>query len=107
MMVQPALIVVDSRGAVVQTWSWMLMGLESPAAASNVPNPDPSHPLTEVRLVTVRPVPSDIGPSVADGRPVQLQAHLPEGWKSNAFWNTELTPDALRKRIAEKDPNFT
>ena len=89
-MVQPALIVADSSGAVVQKWSWMLLGIENPVAMSTVANPDPNHELKEVRLVTVRPVTADIGPSIAEARPVQLQAMLPPGSESSRIWNPAL-----------------
>ena len=95
MMVQPAFVVADSRGAVVQWWSWTLMGLKSPSALSIVPNPDPSHDLKEVRLVAVRPVTADIGPSVTEGRPVRLQAMLPPGWMESPTWNTVLPEPQL------------
>ena len=100
-MVQPALVVADSTGAVLQFWSWLRMGLESaPTALSVVPNPDPEHELKEVRLVTIRPVTGDIGPAVAEARPVRLHAFLPAGWSSSRVWNTTLGDPGLSPRDA-------
>jgi len=77
-MVQPALVVLDANGAATQKWSWKLMGLEDEkyatgqygSAMTMVPNPDGEG---EVPLVMLRPLTSDIGPSIAEGRQCKMQ----------------------------------
>lgn len=65
MMVQPAFEVVDKTGALVQNWSWH--SLEPP--------PSPMEPMTKINgapLVILRPVSSDIVPSIQEGRNVRV-----------------------------------
>lgn len=77
-MVQPALLVLDSEGKVLNKWSWKTMGVEEKeglveAAHSPVPNPDPTHPeIPEVPVLTVRPSSDDIIPAVTEGRDIKL-----------------------------------
>lgn len=85
-MVQPAMIVLDAAGTIVQQWSWLTMGVDQSGQQSEgpesgwtlpltkLPNPDPDHPQKEVPLVTVRPMTRDIARSINEGRPVKLAA---------------------------------
>ena len=78
-MVQPALVVIDKTGAVVQKWSWLTMGITEWAAGNSamtmVLNPDASVEKKEMPVVTARPQTADIGPSISEGRPVKLQSN--------------------------------
>lgn len=72
-LVQPALVVVDRHGAIVQMWSWMTEPLRDV-----VRRPAPDEELTPVGLSgegllhRVRPDSNDLGPSLKEGRPVKL-----------------------------------
>jgi len=72
MMVQPAHIVLDTTGAVVQRWSWKTMEVEDPSEMTMIDNPDPEHPMKQIPMVTVRPVTADIALSLAEGRDIKL-----------------------------------
>jgi peroxiredoxin len=69
MMTQPALVVVDKSGAVQQMWSWRTEPLNEL---------EPQEEMTIVLsmggapLVSVRPLSSDLGPSIKEGRNVKL-----------------------------------
>ena len=69
-MVQPALVVIDHEGKVVQWWSWR-------KGPSRVLPVDKVSPMTKVPgygpLVALRPRSEDIMDSIAERRPVRLQ----------------------------------
>lgn len=68
MMVQPALVVFRRSGEVQQVWSWMtdpLKDVEPKKWNTVVPELGP--------LVGVRPISSDIAPSIKENRSVKLQ----------------------------------
>merc|ERR1712238_562182 len=76
-MVQPALVVVDRSGQVVQKWSWRTIS----------PKPEPMEEMTVVadsnggqtKLVQLRPLTSDILASIREGREVKTQEAIPFG----------------------------
>ena len=71
MMVQPAQILIDATGNVVQWWSWKAMvAPELAKAMTKVPNPNGGE---DVLLVTVRPAASDVLPAIAEQRPWKLE----------------------------------
>mmetsp|Transcript_6021 Transcript_6021/g.10337 ORF Transcript_6021/g.10337 Transcript_6021/m.10337 type:complete len:121 (+) Transcript_6021:302-664(+) len=69
-MVQPAYVLLDKSGAILQKWSWL----------SFQPPPDPMHWSTKVKvddgeegyLVRARPLSSDLLPSVQENRAPKL-----------------------------------
>lgn len=67
-MVQPALVVMDKSGAFQQVWSWMTAPLK---------DVEPKTEMTKTPvggvLVGVRPLSSDLGPSIKEDRNVKLQ----------------------------------
>ena len=69
-MVQPALVVVDRTGAIIQTWSWNTEPLCEVAPLAEM---TPVESFGGSPLVSVRPVANDIGPSIQKGRSVKLQ----------------------------------
>ena len=71
MMVQPALVVLDSAGQLVQKWAWKTMGqAEGTLWSTKVPHPDGEG---EVPIVIVRPKTEDIGPALTEGRTIGLK----------------------------------
>ena len=72
-LVQPVLVVVDRRGAIIQLWSWNTAPLRDVVIPDGLAN----RALTPVGpsgglIVRVRPDPDDLGPSIKEGRSVKL-----------------------------------
>jgi len=90
LMVQPALVIVDSAGAVVRKWSWH---------SYQPPLTDMSGLATvtidgkSIYLVAARPLSADILPAIREGRDVRLSCAL-------SF------PKAIQALIREKVPLF-
>mmetsp|Transcript_757 Transcript_757/g.2580 ORF Transcript_757/g.2580 Transcript_757/m.2580 type:complete len:85 (+) Transcript_757:384-638(+) len=75
-MLQPTLVVKEDDHKVVHecTWSWVTMGYGSKDELDEVPTEPWDGPPRRVALVTLRPVVSDLLPSILERRPVKLKS---------------------------------
>jgi hypothetical protein len=75
-MVQPALVVYDSNGEVIQecTWSWKTMGFDNADWDTRVQTQDWEGPTKHVMLVTLRPLMSDLVSAIKEKRPIKLSS---------------------------------
>lgn len=73
-MVQPALVVFDKSGKILQKWSWLFFQPRPDPldATSNIKTPKGE----EMLLVMARPLSSDIMPSIREGRAVEIHASI-------------------------------
>lgn len=73
-MIQPAVVVYDKEGAVIEecSWSWKTMGLEDGDWDTRVETEAWAGPTKKVMLVTMRPVLSDLVSAIQERRPVKL-----------------------------------
>jgi hypothetical protein len=73
-MIQPAMVVVSSTGAIIPecSWSWKTMGYENVGEMDRVTTEPWAGPVKEVALVTLRPVMSDLLLSIQEKRQVKL-----------------------------------
>jgi len=76
-MVQPAFLVVDKSGAVVQKWSWKTME-PKPESFSEFTTVSASDG-TRLKLIHCRPISEDILPSIREGREVKTAASMSFG----------------------------
>lgn len=70
MLVQPALVVLDKRGSIQQTWSWKTEPLVHVEPQEEM---TPVGSLGGAVLVSVKPEAADIGASIREDRQVKLQ----------------------------------
>ena len=78
MMVQPAFVVVDKTGSVRQVWSWNTHELKDLKWGKVLKWGEDLTPVPSfggAHLVTVRPDPSDILPSIKEDRRVMMKVH--------------------------------